>query len=110
MEGPLMDTQALPIEISKAIEKAVKLEQRAVKSAGLGASDVGMHITKGYVWTLAEHIEQKLTESLPQHGQEAAVWMLKQLSPEVLALCSLNVCLHSVAMGEKSNELFPSLG
>lgn len=107
---PTMDDNALPLELSLAIDKAEKKNQRAIRSAGYGASDLGMHITKTYVEKLAAHIKENLKGSHLNAGYKDGLRIIGQLSDETIALCALQTALHSVATYSPSTEMFLSAG
>jgi DNA-directed RNA polymerase, mitochondrial len=111
MESPLMDTTTLPLELTKAFDKADKLNERAVRNAGYGAHSLSLKITKDYLGIVAARIASLLTEQQHPNSQlEAAFRVIKDLDPSVLALTGLSVALHGVALNMSSTAMSVEAG
>ena len=101
-----MDTSVLPNETNVPNELHVELEQSAFKlekrdnrneaNVGFGATTEGMAITKTYLNQVTAGVTEKL--SGPRPSSNSAEFklerLLRQLDPEVLALCILQSGLH----------------
>jgi DNA-directed RNA polymerase len=105
-----MDTCELPLEIEKALEKAEKKNERAINTAGFGASDNALVIANRNLRALTDHVKSKISAVDPRSAEAAVTFMLGQLPSETVALVSLQSTLHSVAMGEPTTEMFLSVG
>lgn len=98
-----MDTRVLPnetnvlhIELEQSALKLEKRDNRNEANVGFGATTEGMAITKTYLNQVTSAVTEKL--SGPRPASNSAEFklerLLRQLDPEVLALCILQSGLH----------------
>jgi DNA-directed RNA polymerase len=110
----MMDNQALelPLEIERAFETAQKKNQRAIKTAGLGDSDVAMQITKSCVGKVASYIREQIVTQEYECTRLILdiITLVGHLQPELLALCGLNACLNGVAQNNSTAEVYRIAG
>lgn len=96
----------------RTLERFEKQNARAVRDqGGWGASAQGMEITRTYIGELAAHITLKFSETT--HGlakDRQLLLVLKNLEPEVVALCALQTSIHSIARGQTYLQTCLSLG
>jgi DNA-directed RNA polymerase len=101
-----MDTSVLPnetndlhAELAKAAEKQTKRDARAEASAGFGATTEGMAITKTYLSLVTKAVIEKLSGPRPRSNSNdfKLERLLRQLDPELLAVCLLQAGLHAGA-------------
>jgi DNA-directed RNA polymerase len=88
------------VELIKAQAKQDKLKERAETNVGFGATVGGMTITANYHAKVTETVIAKLSgpRGRPQSMEFKIERLLRQLRPEVLALCILQSGLHAVAI------------
>lgn len=105
-----MDTNELPLELTKALTKAEKNNSRAVRASGYGASDVGLKLTKDCLWTLAEFLGERRKQPLGTDPVSSFLRTVEPLSDELLALCTLQVSIHAVAVNMPRTSLLRAIG
>jgi DNA-directed RNA polymerase len=114
-----MDTNVLPnepqdlhVELERAFEKSGNLYDRAMTNVGFGATTGGLAITNQYHLLVTEAVSETLKVSRAQsHGHDFQIErLLKQLKPEVVALCILQAGLHAVARERTQVETAISIG
>jgi DNA-directed RNA polymerase, mitochondrial len=105
-----MDTNELPLELSVAIDKVTKRNARAIRSAGYGASDAGLELSKNNLGTLTEFIRERMVSTHGNTNTGHFLRVAQELSPELLALVALQCSIHGVAMDVPNVELFVATG
>src|SRR5262245_40442676 len=101
--------------VAATIKRHDRTQERAVKSHGHYATAGALGLTEVYLQQLSSFISQKLSER-PKgteriSEQTAALHkVLRQLDPDLIALCTLQVALHSVAVGDEVRDTCLSLG
>jgi Autographiviridae RNA polymerase len=102
MELP-KDTDELHIELLKSAERQERLYKRAMSNVGYGGTVGGQAITRNFLGQLTEAVNAKLNS--PERPRSNTLEfklerVLRDLKPELLALCILQSGLHAVAMKE----------
>jgi DNA-directed RNA polymerase, mitochondrial len=91
------ETQGLHTELTEAARKVAKRDDRAEALTGFGATTEGMTLTKTYLNQVTQAVTEKLSGPRSQtHSAEFKLErLLRQLDPQVLALCLLQAGLHA---------------
>jgi DNA-directed RNA polymerase len=97
--GPWMD-EALPIELQLADDKARKKYERTMADIGWGATEAGLKLSQRYLPRVTDAVLSALGED--NHRELAS--LIRELEPEVIALCALQNALHSVARSDSLLE------
>jgi hypothetical protein len=100
---PETETDRLPEELERATEKFERRQERIVKAEGFGATEFAQAITRRWIPEFAIGLKRVLSDrktQLPVHRELRAV--VRDLDPEVLALCILQGALHSMGQGRSS--------
>lgn len=113
-----MDTNVLPKEPlshhehSEAQRKQDKLDARAEANAGFGATTGGMRITNLYHAKVTDGVKAKLSGPKARSGSNdfKLEQRLRQLSPEVVALCLLQSGLHMAATQVTERDALENIG
>lgn len=93
-----MDLVILPDEFERSKSKIAKIDQRRERASGWGATTSGQAIVKRYHQRLSEGFAYALLDAHAGQKSEAGlVVTLRGLSPDLLALCSIQTILHSIA-------------
>jgi hypothetical protein len=106
-----MDMQTLSDE--KTRERFERITARTIRSAGDGDTVGGLGVTKRFLTPLTAHISnavENLNQISDRDPIKGFVVVLRQLSPDVIALCTLNTALHSIGGGEDYREACLSQG
>jgi DNA-directed RNA polymerase len=113
-----MDTSVLPnepkdlhVELERAFEKSGNLYDRAMAHVGFGATTGGLVITNIYLPKVTEAVSEALKVPSRSDSHDFQIErLLKQLQPEVVALCILQAGLHAVARERTQVETAISIG
>ncbi len=93
-----MDPANLPDELERSKSKIAKIDQRTERSHGWGATSSGKAIINTYHERLTEGFRSALLDAHGgQKNQTALVVLLRGLSPELLALVSIQTLLHTIS-------------
>ena len=93
-----MDLANLPDELERSKSKIAKIDQRTEIAQGWGATTSGKALINTYHDRLTEGFRSALLDAHGgQKNQTALVVLLRGLSPELLALVSIQTLLHSIA-------------
>jgi DNA-directed RNA polymerase len=108
-----MDTNVLPdepnvlhLELDKAAAKVAKQDDRNETNVGFGATVGGMSITNNYHAHVTQAVIAKLNgpRLMARSAEFKLEHLLRQLDPEVLALCILQVGLHCAGRGGRNAQ------
>jgi DNA-directed RNA polymerase len=92
------DTDDLPAELTKAIDKFNKRQAYVEKSQGGGDTEAGLAIAEACLPKLAQVYRSELEAPQPSNiNRRKLSLLLGKLDPEVLAACVLQTALHCVA-------------
>lgn len=106
-----MDLVNLPAEFERSRTKIAKIDARRVRASGSGATTGGKALVNRYHDRLAEAFRYALLDAHAGLKNEAAlVVILRGLSPELLALCSIQTLLHSIGMRDHLTATLTALG
>lgn len=106
-----MDLAILPIEFERSKSKTSKSDERAERSSGWGATTGGKALVSRYHERLAEGFSVALLDAHKGQRSEAGlVVTLRGLSPELLALISIQTLLHSIGLKQELVETLRTLG
>jgi DNA-directed RNA polymerase len=95
--GPLMDVMSQYGE-QRMWEKHNKAQERLIRDFGEGATTLSQSLIKQNLEILVQAYAERLEEKLDdRHGARHLLRVLKELSPEVIALSVLQNALHTVA-------------
>lgn len=115
-------TDFVSLTENKTIARYEKQEARTIASEGFGASPISLKITESCLPQLITFIkdslskpdilikELKATQSKEAPALRGLIKNLQKLSPETLALCSLNAMLHAFGKGDDMRKTALSLG
>lgn len=100
------DTQGFHAELSLAMDKLQKREDRAEANAGYGSTVGGMAITTNYLAKVTEGVTKELNGPRPRSNTYdfRLQRFLRNLEPEVIALAILQAGLRSVGMAITSSQ------
>lgn len=106
-----MDLSNLPDELERSKSKIAKIDQRRERAGVWGATTSGQAIVNTYHDRLTEGFRVALLDAHAGMKNEAGlVVTLRGLSPELLALVSIQTILHGVALGEERVQTIKTLG
>lgn len=106
-----MDLTNLPEEFERSKSKIAKSDARAEAASGWGATTSGQALVTRYHERLAEGFSYALLDAHAGMKSEAElVVLLRGLSPELLALLSIQTLIHSIGMREKLVNTLGALG
>jgi DNA-directed RNA polymerase len=107
----MMDLAILPAEFERSKTKIAKIDRRKELASGWGSTTGGM--------ALAQHYHERLTEGFrvalldahagSKHTPQLVV-TLRGLSPELLALVSIQTILHGLARSDNLTPILRALG
>jgi DNA-directed RNA polymerase len=108
----LKDPKVLHVELELAADKQDKLYDRAMANVGYGSTTGGLAITNQYLPKVTQAVTEKLSGTREQSHSFAfqIEHLLKQIRPEVLALCVLQSGLHAVALESTQVTAAVSMG
>lgn len=108
---PQMDLSNLPAELERSKSKIAKIDQRRERASGWGSTTSGKAIVSTYHERLTEGFRFALLDAHAGMKAEAElVILLRGLSPELLALVSIQTLLHSVARKDERVHTLKTLG
>ena len=100
----------VPEEWKRAAEKINRQQEAISKAQGFGATAPAQAIARKWLPELAQGIERALAvrDRSPVYSRFLAV--IRDLSPELLALCFLQTALHSIGQREKYRDTALNIG
>ena len=107
MAGPLASS---PPEFERASEKFARRERTLEKREGAGATERALAVTRKWIPEFAEALKRVLAERSSQWVHRELLAVIRDLSPEVLALCILQGAQHSIGQRENLRDTALRIG
>jgi DNA-directed RNA polymerase len=93
------------------LKRFEKTQERTIRNQGHGTYAGALGITEVYLQQLSTFVEKTLLERTRETERTAGLRrVLRQLDPDVIALCCLQISLHSIAVGDQIRDTCMSLG